>query len=89
MATSNKYADTLANMASVQKCQGEHELALENFEKACRLYMTNLHDKHQKVATMFNNIGMVCDLMGRYDEALTSYAHAIKIYEEAYGEEYH
>ena len=59
--------------------KGEHDKALEHYQKALAIILKQLGPKHPSVATSYNNIGMGHDNEGEYDKALEYYKKSLAI----------
>lgn len=64
--------DTIMHLGLAYKGAGQHDKAIELFRKGITLYRDQFPD-------FYNNLGVTLDDMGRDDEAVTNYLHAIKI----------
>ena len=78
----NFVAGTRKNIGMVLAELGEYEKALEQFEKARRIYLAvqGGDEKSRDVASAISCMGNVKNRVGELDDALTQYMRALKIY---------
>ena len=69
-------------------CRGNYNKALEYLENALTVCVKNLGEDHPKVATIYNNIGVLYRNQGKYEEALTYNKKALSIRVKALGKDH-
>lgn len=80
-------AGALNNLGLIYQARGEHEKALESFERALRIYETTRGKEHPSVAASLLNLTIPLESMGRYDEAAAHMKTALELAEKAFGPE--
>ena len=73
------YGTTCVNAATAFHAFGEHERALQYFEKARSVYEKGTGTSPELLGGLYNNMGLVCNALGRYEEALSLYEKAISV----------
>mgnify|MGYP001801204026 FL=1 len=61
------------NIGIVYKQKGDHEKALDYFEKSLSIWLKALGANHPEIATCYGSIANVCKAKGEYDQALGHY----------------
>ena len=74
------------NVIGYSLCEkGDHERAINLFEKSLKLHERSLGGKDIKTAIIYNNLGCTFHDQGKCDEALHMHKRALKIREETLG----
>ena len=79
------YGTTCVNAATAFHAFGEHERALQYFEKARSVYEKGNNTSPQLLGGLYNNMGLVCNALGKYGEALSLYEKALTVMEQVPG----
>ncbi len=74
--SSNQYADILLRQATLAKDKGAYDLSEPIFKRALSL----VDAKSTEAAAIYNNLGILYQLMGRLDEAEKQFESALTIY---------
>ena len=87
LAGSVSAGTTYVNAATANSAFGEHQRALELFEKAKTVYEAERRTQKHLLGGLYNNMALSCQALGRYDEAFKLYEKAMDAMSEvAYGE---
>ena len=87
LAGSVSAGTTYVNAATANSAFGEHERALELFEKAKTVYEAERRTQKHLLGGLYNNMALSCQALGRYDEAFALYEKAMDAMSGvAYGE---
>ena len=62
--------------------QGKNDQANAFYQRTLEVYQQKLGANHQNVATIYNNMGLVCDSMEDYPQARSHYEKALQIYQK-------
>ena len=76
---------TYVNAATAYNAFGEHEKALELYEKARAVYEGNPAVPDHLRGGLYNNMALSCKALGRYDEAFALYEQAMRAMAEVPG----
>ena len=68
---------TYVNLATALNAFGENERALALFERARRIYESSAATRPELLGGLYNNMGLTCAALGRYDEAEALYDRAV------------
>ena len=63
--------------------QGKNAEANALYQQALNVYLVKLEKNHPNIATIYNNMGLVCDSMDDYSEARRFYEQALEIYRQS------
>ena len=87
LAGSVSAGTTYVNAATANSAFGEHQRALELFEKAKTVYESEQRTQKHLLGGLYNNMALSCQALGRYDEAFALYEKAMDAMSGvAYGE---
>ena len=87
LAGSVSAGTTYVNAATANSAFGEHQRALELFEKAKTVYEAERRTQKHLLGGLYNNMALSCQALGRYDEAFALYEKAMDAMSGvAYGE---
>ena len=87
LAGSVSAGTTYVNAATANSAFGEHQRALELFEKAKTVYEAERRTQKHLLGGLYNNMALSCQALGRYDEAFRLYEKAMDAMSGvAYGE---
>ena len=68
---------TYVNLATALNAFGENERALALFERARPIYESSTATRPELLGGLYNNMGLTCAALGRYDEAEALYDKAV------------
>ena len=68
---------TYVNLATALNAFGENERALALFERARPIYESSAATRPELLGGLYNNMGLTCAALGRYDEAEALYDKAV------------
>ena len=68
---------TYVNLATALNAFGENERALALFERARPIYESSAATRPELLGGLYNNMGLTCAALGRYDEAEALYDRAV------------
>jgi len=74
-----KYADTYRNLAREYRLAGQYDSAMIINEKALQLFSD--YDDKNKISITYNEIGIILDELGKYNEAIDYYFKALLMVE--------
>ncbi len=78
-------ANSLNNLANVQRTQGKFEEAESNYKRAVIILENSVGPRHPALATVLNNLAVLYRKQGKYSEAEPLYRRALTIVEKALG----
>ena len=79
-------ANSLNNLASLLKAQGDYAAAKPLYEQALAIYKEVLGERHPNTANSLNNLASLLKAQGDYAAAKPLYEQALAIYKEVLGE---
>ncbi len=74
------------NLGAAWNAKGNHDKAIEYYEKALKADLKNFGEDHPNVATYRNNLGATWKVKGEYDKAIEYYEMALKSDLKNFGE---
>lgn len=84
-ASSLSAATTYVNIGTARSAFGENEAALTFFSRAREIYESSEHTDPALLGGLYNNMGLCCASLGRFDEAHALYGQALSQMENAPG----
>ena len=81
-------ASLLANIGQIHCDLGDYERAIEELDKAMRIWKIISGGHHPFIATGLVSIGLVYDYLGDYDLALDFYEKALEVYKVYYEDQH-
>ncbi len=79
------YATTLLNVANALRAAGLHEESLAFYERVFPIYKEHLQPHDERVASLYNNVSLLYQEMGSFEEACRCLEQALEIV--SYGED--
>ncbi len=76
------YATTVLNIGNALRAAGKLEQSLEFHQKAYSIYQEQLEENDERIASLHNNISLLYQEMGKYEEAVNSLKQALAIIEK-------
>ena len=67
------------NIGSAYYRKGDHDRAIEYYQKALKIDLKKLGPEHPNVAIRYNNLGLAYGRKGDFDSAIECYQKALKI----------
>lgn len=86
--SSSKAATTHNNLGMAYQIKGKYTEALNEYEKACNIFIETVGKEHCDTATAYNNIASIYSTLGKYKESLEYFTIATKIREQIFGKEH-
>ncbi|MBR3641168.1 MAG: tetratricopeptide repeat protein [Oscillibacter sp.] len=83
MADSLSAATCHLNAATVYNAFGEPQRALPLYEKARAIYESSLKEDDERLGGLYNNMALALNAAGRHEDAIRTFAKAIKIMQKA------
>jgi len=81
-------AHALTNMGILQNIRGEHGAALENYQKALKIYEKK-GNRRQDEGRIYHNLGMTFADRGEWDQAINAFEYCLKLADEVEDKQLH
>ncbi len=76
------YATTLLNIATALRAMGDYDAALGYYKEVFPIYQKHLEPTDSRYAALYNNISLLYQEMGNYEQAIAAQGRALQIVEE-------